>query len=708
MSSLLQELKRRNIFRVAAVYAVVSWLVIQIAGEILPTFEAPLWINQTIILLLALGFPLALILAWAYEIAPAAPGSDLSPQQGNNDDVVKAQRFNSIILGLMALAVCFLLLDRYVLESRLAPTNSLDAAVSDQAVQVTRIPMNLGLLNRSERTGVYTEIAISPDGSQIAYVKFKEGVTEFYLRQIDQLDARLLDISRNNNNDFVRLSFSPDGESLLFFDGASLRSVNLSGGPDPTILQNVPLHNSGIFWKSDSNILYKNLTDSELYSMPLDGDSPIKLLESSAESEYQVSPSVLPGGNLILFQAGSVLPGLNDERIDLLNIETGVVRTIVQSGGNARYTSSGHIVFIRAGALWAVPFDIDEIRTTGREVQLITDIYTANRFAYASYDFSENGRLIYVPRDTRQRNEGSQLIWVDRGGQESPIDLDFQTAGIADPQISPDGNHLSFTIFESGLSSDIWNYELDRSQLSRVTTTGRATSGVWSPDGSNLFYTSVSDGIWQIPTNGTSDPSRITRLGEALRHAPFAFSTDGNHLIYRELTGGQGTADLLVLALDQDQESLGTELLATPFVEGWTSMSPNGKWIAYESNETGRDEVYVRPFPNVDDRKWQISSNGGKEPNWSQDGDELFFLDDIADNVMVVAVETENAFSAGIPEPLFGGNYKMTGRPPTYAVHPDGEQFLMIEEELLEQQTSIVVVENWFEELKRLAPPDLQ
>ena len=296
---------------------------------------------------------------------------------------------------------------------------------------------------------------------------------------------------------------------------------------------------------------------------------------------------------------------------------------------------------------------------------------------------------------------------MDQDGREEL--LSARPQDYFNPRLSPDGERLVVGVTDHANSSnDLWTYDLERGTLSRRTFTGGARRPIWTPDGEWLVYESDLDGLglWRVRANGTGQPERITEETRDLR--PEAFSPDGTQLVYRE--SGESEFDLYVLSMGDERTD--QPLIVTASLEGFSAISPDGSWIAYTSDETGQLEVYVRSFPNVDDEKEQISTDGGEEPLWGPEGRELFYRRATDNSVLAVSVETEPSFTVGIPSVLFAGDYLGIGNRPSYDIATDGRFLMMksadarLEPEFSEsQQTSLVVIENWFEELNRLAPP---
>ena len=293
-----------------------------------------------------------------------------------------------------------------------------------------------------------------------------------------------------------------------------------------------------------------------------------------------------------------------------------------------------------------------------------------------------------------------QLVWVDREGHEEELAADLRPYRW--PRISPDGARVAITIRDSG-NEDVWIYDLTRNTPTRLTFDPAAGGGLWTPDGRRVVFRSPRHGgepnLYWKAADGTGQVERLTRSPN--HQFPGSFSPDGKRLAFVEINP-KTSYDLHVLSMEGERSS--KPLLQTQFNEGQAAISPDGRWMAYTSEETGRREVYVRPFPKVEEGRWQISREGGNAPVWGPRGRELFYRS--GDAMMVVRVETEPTFMFGTPEVLFTGSY-YTGAGRSYDISPDGQRFLMMKEveQTDETRTELIIVQNWFKELQRPVPP---
>ena len=382
------------------------------------------------------------------------------------------------------------------------------------------------------------------------------------------------------------------------------------------------------------------------------------------------------------------------------SLETGERRDLFD-GSSPRYAASGHIVFARENALWAVPFDADTLSVTGDAVPVLEGVAIGTT-GYAHITVAGNGSLAYVP-GVAGTGQVRTLVWVDRQGGEEP--LLAPPDPYESPRISPDGRYVAVEVRDPQ-NTDVMVYDLQRDTPTLLTfDPGVDSFPIWSPDGQHVVFGSARAGTMNIYTkaaDGTGPAERLTTSDAS--QWPQSWSADGQSLVIMGTSGGQ--TDLNVISLGAESRTDG--LIETEFAEVYAEVSPDGRWIAYQSNESGQFEVYVRPFPNVDDGRWQISRDGGISPVWAPSGRELFFRGSAFD-MMAVAVETEPTLSPGNPEVLFAAPYRAgaVGRNRPWDVARDG-RFLMIKTGAPGQETQIaphiVVVEHWFSELERLVP----
>src|SRR5262245_6337564 len=528
-------------------------------------------------------------------------------------------------------------------------------------------------------------LAFSPDGSRIVYVGKPGTSRQLYVRPIDRFTASPIPGTEGAENPF----FSPDGQWIGFFADGKLKKISLGGGP-PAILCD-SLGALGGSWGPDDTILFAPQFTSGIWKISAKGGEPQRLTapDPGRKERAQIWPRILPGGKSALL---TIWTGRSwdEARIAVVDLATGRRRTLLEGGTDAHYSPTGHIVYERGGSLLAVPFDAKRLEITGPLVTVLSDVLSGAMNGESHFDFSEEGSLAYLPGGVRAIDR--TLVWVDRHGAAVP--LSETKKPFAGPALAPDGRRLAVTL--EGATFDIWVYEIERGTLTRLSFGGDDYDGTWSPDGKRIAWSSSRGGrpnlFWRS-ADGSGPEERLTTSDHL--QGPQSFSPDGKLLAFLDLGPSTGL-DLWILPLEGDRKPF--VFLKTPFNEHQASFSPDGKWIAYTSNESGRDEVYVASYPGPGGRV-QISTDGGVNPVWSPTGRELFYRK--GEKMHAVPIEAKPALVVGRPSVLFEGKFE-----PGYDVAPDGQRFVMVrqsDEQAAPQQIQVLL--GWFDELKRRAPP---
>jgi serine/threonine-protein kinase len=558
---------------------------------------------------------------------------------------------------------------------------------------VTRLVVNLPPTDRLA-LGFTPVLAMSPDGARLVYVANRGGNRQLYVRQLERFEATPIPGTEGAESPF----FSPGGQSVGFFADGKLKKVSLSGGAPLTLCS--ASANRGASWGPDDTIIFtpSNLF-SGLFRVSAGGGTPKPLTvpDPKKGAFSHRWPEILPRGKALLFTlwgGGS----FDDARIALLSLDTGERRVLVEGGTYGRYVPSGHLVYARAGGLLAVPFDLKRLEVTGPPLPIVEGVAMTAITGAAEFGASADGSLAYVPG--AETGVERTLVWVDRKGTAQPLSAPPRPYG--DPRLSPDGQRVALEIVHG--NSGVWVYDLGRGTSTRLIETGGTllASPVWTPDGKRVTFSSLASGGWDLDwmsADGSGGPERLAP-GESLQW-PGSWSPDGQALAFSKTDPTTGS-DIWVLNLKPERKA--QPFLQTPANESGGMFSPDGRWLAYQSDESGRWEVYVRPFPGPGG-KTQISAEGGVEPVWARNGRELFYRN--GDKMMATAVETKPTFAAAKPKLLFERHYEPSPQSflANYDVSPDGQRFLMINASEQEQaSTQINVVQNWFEELERRVP----
>jgi serine/threonine-protein kinase len=560
---------------------------------------------------------------------------------------------------------------------------------------VIALPAGDQLVGSSDQLG----LALSSDGKQLAYAAIRGGATRLYLRSMDSQEARPVAVIEGGSNPF----FSPDGQWLGFSTGGKLNKISVNGGSAITLASSS--YPWGASWGSQGTIVFGASADSPLLQVPDSGGVPQPLAGFEKGEVSQYLPVFLPGGKAVLFMAQDAARTLSvvayaiesHERHDLVQ---GVGTLLVQGVGTPRYAASGHLIYAATGGtLMAVPFDPRRLQVTGSPVPVVEGVAQSLN-GTTQYSISDTGSLVYVSGGS----QGAQrrVVWVSRNGAEQPLPAPPQAYEYV--RLSPDGRRATVEI-----DNQIWLYDLARDTLTRFTFEGNTNrNAVWTPDGKRIAFYSNKDGAtvslyWQL-ADGSGGPERLRTSDHG--SIPRSFSPDGQLLAFHENNPKTGK-DIWVLRLSDRKAE---PFLRTPFNEGGPIFSPDGHWLAYVSDESGRPEIYVQPYPGPGG-KWQISTEGGTEPAWNHNGRELFYRS--GNKMMAVDVATQPSFSAGKPRLLFEGQYFMSVWPllgTAYDVSADGQRFLMVKgtEQAAASGTQINVVLNWFEELKQKVPAGLK
>jgi serine/threonine-protein kinase len=505
--------------------------------------------------------------------------------------------------------------------------------------------------------------------------------------------------------------FSPDGQWIAFWTDESLKKVPISGGL-PVKLADYrdpvgPYPHMGGSWGADGTIIVGTHLGG-LQRVSADGGRLVDLTVPDPATEYAHRlPQILPGGRAILFTVAYSYMGAGGQ-IEVLSLDTGIRKTVVDSGLDGRYVPTGHLLYFHQGTLMAAPFDLDQLELTGRAVPVLDGVTHATNLARGWSNsgaglltVSNSGTLVFAA-GTIASDEKRQFIWVDRAGDRRPVP-GLPEGWIDYPRISPDGRWLAFTTM--GLNRDLWVHDLVRGTNKKLSDKGRLIHFAWAPDGDRVAVGLSQGGIANLFLLCPQSTDSLERLTSSnYLHQPGSWSPDGRFLAYLHWQPFEGPSIWLL-----DMASRET----VPFLSGdhplyFPEFSPDGRWLSYSTrDELGRFDVWVTSFPGRE-RQMLVSNDGGNAPLWAPDGREIFYR--TQNELMAVEVEAGSEMTLGRPRALFENPSEEGGPVRMYDITPDGEKFIFSiaadSEPPVPPVRQLHVVLNWFEELNRLVPTE--
>lgn len=554
----------------------------------------------------------------------------------------------------------------------------------------------LGMDSTEAIGGGLSRIALSPDGNFLAYSTIPD--FNLHLRRRDQLRGTMVPGASQAFSPF----FSQDGKKIGYLSPpGKLQVVSVSGGPPVVVSDSIG--GGGAAFGPDGRIYGMRLNSWGIVRMtdaPGSPLEPVTTVDTAAGERRHMWPAVLPGGKSMLFVINygniSSTQYARPSMIAIADLGTGKYRPLV-AGVRATYSPSGHLLYATSdGSLMVSEFDLRKGELRGTPASVAPGLRVGGGIA-AGTDFhvSRTGTLAYI---TGRAGGERELVWIERGGKIEQVDPAWRGT-FNSPTLSPDGKRVAVSITE-GPRADIWVKQLDRGPSLKLTFEGTDnTYPAWTADGQNITYqsnASTPTGLWTKRADGSAQAFQQVAAKSDL--AASLWSRDGKWLVYRTSVNVGGAGD--ILAIRPGVDSAPHVLLATPFAEIGQALSPDGKWLAYSSNETGRSEVYVVPFPNARTAKWPISTGGATEPAWAHSGRELFFRS--GGSLVSVPVQTSPTFSAGAPRTLFSSReYQANANRRQYDVARGDNRFIFLRPVGGQAANELVLVDNWFEELKK-------
>ena len=540
------------------------------------------------------------------------------------------------------------------------------------------VPPDVELIARDKQG-----LSLSPDGRHLVFPGRRNGVSQLYERAFDRIDVVPIAGTEGAALPF----FSPDGRWVGFLAGGKLRKVLITGGTVVPICD-VVTDFHGAIWAPDDTILFGA---GGLFRVAAAGGSPERITTPDPnrnETDHD-SPDLLPGGEAVLLNVWT--DGYAHPKIAVHSLATGQ-RRILLDGIRPRFVASGHIVYFRAGSIWAVPFDPARLQLTGAPSPVVQGVH-ADWAVWPYFTVSTSGTLAYVPGAPL---DAKRLVWVDRAGAITPANTPAKTYD--NPVLSPSGQRIAVVVRED--DHDVWTLEPDRGTSTRVTSErGENESPVWTADGKRVVFAAnkaTGSALLSAAADG-SDMKELMKTNTGHRHVD-SMSADGQFLAFEDIREGTGS-DIWILPMNGDRKP--RAFLQTKFSESGAKFSPDGRWIAYTADDSGRSEVYVRPYPGPGD-KLQVSTEGGSEPVWARSGRELFVRN--GRKMLATEITTRPRLQAGATRVLFEGTFDNLPWNANYDVSADGERFLMIQPAVPDLATRVDVVINWLDELKRIVP----
>jgi len=532
-------------------------------------------------------------------------------------------------------------------------------------------------------------VRLSRNGTRLVYSVLTGNGAHLLLRMMDQFEARSIPGAEGGTIS----AFSPDEQWIAYLEGLNdqkLRKIPVTGGSSITLADGVS--HFGMSWGDDDTIVFSG--PKGLMRVPASGGTPetITTLDAKKGETGHRWPYFLPGARALLFTIASEA----SSQIAVLDLTTRTYHVLATNGSDASYVPTGHVVYVRGGTLFAVPFDARQLAVTGSEAPVIDGVSSLGSPDIGDYTFSASGLLVYL---AGQQSGKTLLEWADRKGVVQPAS-EPQAWGTG--RLSPDGRRVANEILSNERGAgDIWIYELERKTLTRLTFEGSNEFPIWTPDGRRVTFGSTlsgKHGISWVPADGSGRAELLLATDTAA--IPDSWTPDGKFLVYSQ-PGPNKNSQLWVLPAPGTDGAGKPHLLHdAPFSETSAQISPDGRWVAYVSSESGGSEVYLQPFP-APGGKIRISTQGGRAPRWSRNGRELFYWAGLgAAELVSVEIQTAPTFRAGLPQSLF----KLAAGT-TWDVAPDAQRFLVEQiPGIADGGRRLEAVVNWFDELRLRAP----
>jgi eukaryotic-like serine/threonine-protein kinase len=674
MHAFIAELRRRKVTRVAVVYAAAAFVVLQAADLVLPALLLPEWSYRLLVAFTILAFPLALVLAWAYDVTPdgiqrTAPAADplhvAAAPTAASPSVMRGGAPAAAVLAVVVLVTL--------------GAGGAAGWLGHGWSRPSQEPLPIRFNTRLGTPGLDDAfISISRDGSRVVQaVSDSTGVTRLLVRD---LTANTVTAVAGTEGGYGA-EFSPDGNWLVYTDLRRLLKVSLGGGP-PVVLVDEMTMDGGGAWTPDGDIVFSG-RNSGLWRVPSAGGAPVQLTQiDTARGEFaHWLPRVLPGGRAVLFS--SYATPVARARVEAYEFRTGRTTVLVEGALMGRYSPTGHLLFVRDGAVFAIGFDPRSLKTHGPAIPVQDGLLWSPTDGRAAYDISATGTFVFL-----RESEGlldRTLAWRDRAGRDMPV---IERPGPwAEPRLSPDGRRIVLTRLRP--KEDLWLYETARRTLTQLTRApGAAFNAVWMPDSRHIVYSSESPvyDLRRMPVDGSGGDT--TLLASAFDKYVSSIAPDGRSMLVTEYSDA---FRVLIAAIG---DGAPPRRLIEAGLARLAVFSPDGRWIAYSEHDGPRPEIYVRSADGSGARRL-VSTGGGVQPRWTKGGREIVYLS--GGSLMSATVDPASG-EIGEPKALFGINdldIDPYGRRHSYDVSPDGERFLVLRRVALPNALPLEVVVNW-------------
>jgi serine/threonine-protein kinase len=596
-------------------------------------------------------------------------------------------RWSRLTIGLAAASAALLVISAW---GWLRPGPEAPSVARQRIVLATSLPSGLIGFNA----------ALAPDGSAIVFGDTVGGVDQLWVKERDQAHA----VALAGTTDGYAPFFSPDGEWIAFSTDGALHKVPRRGG-SPITLSDSGGGPAGA-WLDDGTIMFVGPGSDLLFRVNDVGGPSERLLEFDDIQRGYIRLAGLPGGHGVLFIGCASFPCIQSEAW-VLDLRTGEPRMLVEQVGGAWYVSAGHLVYVRRdGGVFAAPFELGAMEISGPAIPAFDGVRTFQ--GIPDFQLAAGGTVLYVAGEAMVSTELSEMVWVDRSGAESRIDPNWTIRLVANGglSLSPDGTQLAVnTIGEGSAETHIFVKRLPDGPASRLTFDGVLNiRPTWSPDGRYVLWVTNRSNkmeVWRKRADGSQGSELLVSIERSVYEG--MISPDGEWIVYRTDDVAAGSGDILARRVTGDTSEV--ELIASPFEETSPALSPDGRWMAYSSAESGRKEVYVRPFPNVHDGRWQVSVAGGTEPLWAHSGRELFYWGRSGE-MIAAQIETEPTLRVGARQVLFQDStfsYTRNDDHRYFSVSLDDRRFLLSRPLEVAEATSegeLILIDNWLEELK--------